>query len=189
MLIRVHRRDPRLWFEARGALFQFSEDDGEVNGDRGVLDLEGHGFDPASTGAVIATPGLGIHHPDVSNSHLAIVGKSLLVARYAVFGRQHFDYGNGWPQQYLIRVLIAGNQADVGNAEARGRDLHSQFRESPYVPFLAVIAKPLDERALHFRMIEFSHISLLNLAIDVVAIRAVAGVQIVADRHRQLRCG
>src|SRR5208283_1081402 len=124
MLIRVHRRDPRLWFEARGALFQFSEDDGEVNGDRRVLDLEGHGFDPASTGAVIAAPGLGIHHPDVSNSHLAIIGEALLVARYTVFGRQHFDYGNRRLPQYLLRVLIAGNQADVVNPEARRRDLH-----------------------------------------------------------------
>ena len=40
-------------------------------------------------------------------------------------------------------------------------------------------SKPMSQRGLYFCMIEFAHVSLLQLAVNVVAIRTVAAVQIL----------
>jgi hypothetical protein len=47
-----------------------------------------------------------------------------------------------------------------------------------------MIAEPLNQRTLYFGVIEFAHVSLLQLAVNVVAIRTIAAVQILANRNR-----
>ena len=62
--------------------------------------------------------------------------------------------------------------------------MNSELRHSPNLPFLSMAGKPNCERRLNSCMIEFAQIALLQLAVDIVAVRTVAAVQIVLNAER-----
>jgi hypothetical protein len=73
------------------------------------------------------------------------------------------------------------HEADIGDPVSEIVDLYTLFREDIHAPLFLKIAKAPDEKALQARVRCFAHISLQNLAVDVIAIGAVGGVQVLFD--------
>jgi hypothetical protein len=73
-------------------------------------------------------------------------------------------------------------EADIGNPVSAVADLHPLFREDIHAPLVLAIAKMPDQKALEAGVRCLAHVSLQNLAIDVIAIGAVGGVQVLFDR-------
>ena len=64
------------------------------------------------------------------------------------------------------------------------RNVDSAFRDSADVPLISMTGKPNGEGRPDSRMIEFAQVSPLQLAVNVVAVGAVAAVQIVLNAER-----
>ena len=82
--------------------------------------------------------------------------------------------------RHLISRLVARNQANSAMRKRVGSNLYPKFGETD-VPFFVVVPKPHGQSGLYFCMIQFAHVSLLQLSVNIIAIRTVAAVQILAQ--------
>jgi hypothetical protein len=163
---------------------KISEDSREIDSDWRVRYREGLSLDPASARAVVAAPSFRIDNPDIPYAHATIIIEPLLITRDTIFGRQHLDNSQRSARGDLFDWLITRHQADVGNAESCGGNFDAQFRYRSDVPLLCMAGKPNCKGRLDGRMIEFAQVSLLQLAVDIVAVRTVAAVQVVLNAER-----
>ena len=90
---------------------------------------EGLRFEPAAGGKVETAAISGVDDPDIAYSHPAVVLEPLEIAIDAVLGREDFNDGDGRGLNDLFAWGRGGQHADVGDAEAGGRDLNAEFGE------------------------------------------------------------
>ena len=100
-------------------------------------------------------------------------------------GREDLDAEERWGADDALGRLggfTEGQDADVGNAEAGGGDLDALLGESADLPGLAVGEEDGGKETLDGAVRLLSQVALLDLSVDVVAVRVVGVRQVVVDR-------
>jgi len=168
---------------------EFGEDICERDTDGCVGDDE-LGVD-AGLGAVgCCDPGVaadGVYEPDVFDAHTGVVGDALLHPVDAVFGRENFDADERGGVDDVCYRVGAAEDADVRHTIAAWSNLDSHFSACNYVPGMTVGMKDGSEDELQKTVWTFSHVSLLKLAVDVVAVGLVGGIEVLAYRDESER--
>lgn len=114
-----------------------------------------------------------------------VVVYARLESAQSVLRRQNlYAYQRGSPNDLVSGVFLP-NDAQVGNSKPSFRDLDPLFRERKDVPSISVLVENNHKRRLQGRMIPFTQISLLHLAVDKIAIRSEARAQIFFQRNEQ----
>ena len=100
----------------------------------------------------------------------------------AIFGGKNFDAQQGWGKRNLLAGRIGADQADVRNANPSGRDLGSLLRHRDNVPELFLAHEPGKNECLNTIVVEFAHVTFLNMIVDKVAVRPVSGLKVIFER-------
>ncbi len=77
---------------------------------------------------------------------------------------------------------ISAQDTNVRNAEARGLHLYAEFGVCADVGFVPGIQQKLNQPCLQIAMISLAQVSLLQLAVYIVAVGAKAVTEIFAER-------
>ncbi len=128
-----------------------------------------------------------IHQPDILDAHGEIILDALGHAGKRVFGGKDLDANQGWNTEDRTWCDTCSDGADVGDAKACGGDLDALFREWTKAPLTAVVKENREEEALDGCMRCLAQVALLDFAVDIVAVRAVGGGEILADRDEDGR--
>jgi hypothetical protein len=185
-ILRCAQDDSICQIECRlcGLVVEFLPEGGEGEFDGGAGDGEGRLLrlvEAVGVGEVSAA-GVGVNEPDVLDAEAEVVGDALLEAGEGVFGGEDLDDEQGWGAEDVLAWCVFPNNGDVGDAEAGGGYLHAVFGEDFRLPELCIDSEEDREKALHLGMFNLAQVSLLDLAINIVAIRTIAGVQVFLDR-------
>jgi hypothetical protein len=119
---------------------------------------------------------------------VGVVVDALLETVEAVFGREDLDGDEGWALDDGVGGVGAAEDGHIGDAEACGGDLDADLGAGDDVPIEPVGIEDGNEDGLQEAVRTFSHISLLDLAVDVVAVGAVGGAEVLADRDEGGGC-
>src|SRR5579872_1824606 len=126
-----------------------------------------------------------IDHPDIADAEPQVIINSFLHLAHAVIPGENFDGDQGRLGEDLLGWLGAGHDADIRNAEARRRYLNALLDKRVDVQTLSQRADISVYLALQFAVISFSHVSLHDLAVYVIAVGIVAGVQVFIHRNER----
>ena len=135
-------------------------------------------FDETQTFSRVGEVGAldGVDEPEVMDAHLEEVFEAEEDAGHAVFGREDFDAEDGWSDAYLFDGAFVGNDGDVGDTDARGRDACAKLAGDSNLPFDAENEKPCAKSDLQGTVFEFSQVPFLNMIVDEVAVGMIGGV-------------
>ena len=86
-------------------------------------------------------------------------------------------------RQYRFRCLLTRNDANVGNSKAGCGNPNSLLGQNADIPFAPVLEQPTHKRALEIAVIVFPHVSFDELPFQQLLVRAITGIQVLADRH------
>jgi len=78
-------------------LVEFLPERVERNFNREICNQKLFNWPPAALAEVIGPAAHGVNYPDVDDTHRAVIVQPLLIAREAIFGREHLNYGYWWP--------------------------------------------------------------------------------------------
>jgi len=168
-------------------LIQVREQLGDRNPDRGPLYFEGTGtdFNKTRTTGHVSMAGRRIDNSNVRDAEGDVVVDACLESAQSVLRRQDLNaYERGCLDDLASGVFLP-NDAQVGNSKPSFRDLDPLFRQWKNVPSISVLVENNHERRLQGRMIPFTQVSLLHLAVDKIAIWSEARAQIFVHRNEQ----
>ena len=113
-----------------------------------------------------------------------VVVYARLESAQSVLRRQDFNAYQWGSLDDLVSGIFLPYDAQVGNSKPSVRNLDPLFREWKDVPSISVLVENYDERRLEGRMISFTKISLLNLAVNKVAVRSEARAHRFVPRNK-----
>ena len=133
-------------------------------------------------------PPFRIDHPNCRDAHPDVIMHSFLHIAHPVILRHHFyAKRRGRPHDGLKRGRLE-NHTNIGHSIARARYLDPLLREDNYAPFLLVTQEDTNEEFLYTRVRLFSQVSLQDLAVHIITVRPVAGVEVELNGHNRRRC-
>jgi hypothetical protein len=148
---------------------------GEGNGNRSVSDSKNSVFGLVhAVGSVDETAaGTWVHDPDARNSEGEIFFDSFLHSFHAIFGGEDLNAEQWRLSEYPGVWRGTLEQRNIGDSKTAWLHLNAEFSEHGYAPVLLTVQQVAGDESLSSGMVDFSRISLLYFAVDVIAIRIV----------------
>ncbi len=127
----------------------------------------------------------GIDHPDVGDAKLHVIVDSVLKSCHCVIGRDNLDTEVRRGGENLLVGQRCFGDDYVRDPNSSGFDLKSQLRERLQSWNGGVQAEPHGDLGLGITMSLFPHVPFDHLAIDKIAVRVIAGSQVLCKRDRR----
>ena len=122
------------------------------------------------------------------DAKIDVVIYPLLESAESVLRRQNLNTDERSGADNFIPGIVFSNNAQVGDSKSRVRNLDPLFGQGKHVPGIPILVEDNYKRRLQGRMTSFTQISLLDLAVDKIAIGSEARAQIfVQGNERSLR--
>jgi len=119
-----------------------------------------------------------VNNPARRYAHFEVIVHALQIAAHPVFRGKHFDAQNRRVGGDLLVGCIVAQNTNIRDSIPLSADPDPKFRKNVIGKTWILRAKISIDSALRSAVILFSQIALLNLAIDIVAVRMVDGVEI-----------
>ena len=162
---------------------EFGEEvaEGDADGCAGDFEDGVGGFLKAGGGADVGLAEFGVDDPDVFGAKAEIVVDALTDSGHGVFRRENFDKQQGRGAEDAFPFETGGRDGDVRPAKAGGGDLNSSLGKDFDLPGLPVLHEEVGERGLQDCVFFFTRVALQDFAVHIVAVRAVAGGEVLAE--------
>lgn len=157
-----------------------AEDVVEVEEDGGAGDGEAGLLRPGAALAEARGAGARVDDPDGFDAHALVVACAVLEIGIGVVGGEDFDYEEGRVDEDLGLRNERGED-EVGDADAGGANLDALLGQYNHRPFSFVCSKPDGEKRLNSCVFPLAHVTLLEFAIDEVAVGPVARCEVLRD--------
>lgn len=126
----------------------------------------------------------GIKYPHLRHAHLEVVPDTLAGLLYRILRRENLDAQKRRVEHNLLARRVPRPDADIGYAEASRFHLYAKFGIDANMRFIFDRPQKFNQLRLQIAVVLFAQVSLLHLAVDIVAIGTIGTPEVFGNRNR-----
>lgn len=175
----------RLGLRGGRSFVDFGEDFADGNADRcsgqgEAVALERHWSALAVNGPDVARDG--VDDPDGGHAHAGVLLHALEDAAEAILGGEDFDAEDGGVRKHRLDRRARGEHTNVRDADSSRAYPDPQLRDGAQLPLRSELPEDGGDGGLNQPVLLLTQSTLLNFTVDVIAIGAVHGMQVLLHR-------